>query len=139
MTVDWLEVWQLLDASFRAVALAVQRENSSVQWRSGRTQATNFPFGAFLSFSDGAPADEEILVVSVDCKQINDSLEMTSDIAKGNGEVLFDGPSARFDGSMTDLEYRVVLIEWSNEIQKFLSDTTNDIVEYLTRPPDSTN
>lgn len=88
----WEEVWNRLNGCFADLAGVVGAQNSKLWWRSGHHANSDLPFRAWASFSRQGIPGEEDLVISVDFKKIEHGLEVTTDIARGNGVILAEAP-----------------------------------------------
>ena len=84
--------WMWLKGRFEGVAKELATKNSQLRWSMGRSDSKFFPFRAYASFSKKGIAGEEDIVISIDFKSNDSSLKMSCDIARGDGEVLVDGP-----------------------------------------------
>ena len=89
-------VWQRLDAVFQRLATEVQAVQPHVSWTSGHHATESFPLTAFVSFSRNGRKEDEDVVVSVSAHISGNTLAMSSDIARGDGYVLADGPEAAY-------------------------------------------
>ena len=95
--IDHLVVLALIEGrsceKFQILADGIRECNSTLWWSCGHAENETFPFWAYASFNKTGVAGEEDLVLSLSFKQADGRLDFTSDIARGDGEILADGPS----------------------------------------------
>jgi len=94
MTWAWESAWDSVNDEFLRVADTVRACNSSLWWQCGHQENESFPFWAYASFGRHGNAGEEDVVISIDFKRSDGHLMFTSDISRGNGEILQDGPAS---------------------------------------------
>lgn len=94
MSWSWEPAWDAINDGFARVAADLQERNSALWWNCGHADNEAFPFWAYASFNRDGMAGEEDLVVSLSFKRADGQLAFTSDIARGDGEILADGPSS---------------------------------------------
>lgn len=115
MNETWDELWSRLEPELRNLGDRVSGIGSNLRSQIGRTKAANFPFGAYLTFTERDSGEEE-LVVSVDCKTTRDGLRLSCDIAKANGRIIVEGPAATlpYEGSAESV------LNWAEEVVGFI-------------------
>lgn len=94
MSWSWEQAWDAINDGFARVAADLRTCNPALWWSCGHAENETFPFWAYASFNKAGVAGEEDLVLSFSFKRADRRLEFTSDIARGDGEILADGPSA---------------------------------------------
>ena len=89
---EWEELLGELGRRMRAVnpTLHVQIDHHSTPV---------FPLRATASFSTGGPGGDEDVAVSLNIRQTGDGFEVTSDVARGDGYVVADGPRRVVDAA----------------------------------------
>lgn len=97
MTDVWESGWEVINEAFRDIAEELRHRNPKLWWTCGHSENEAFPFWAYASFSRSGVAGEEDVVVSVSFKRDGGALEFTSDVARGDGEILVDGPRDRIE------------------------------------------
>lgn len=93
MNSAWEEVWDAINAYFRLLATTLRSCNPNLWWACVHSENAKFPFRAHATFSrEGIPGDEDI-VVSLTFKLADSKLLFFSDISRGNGSILAEGPT----------------------------------------------
>lgn len=93
MTPHWDVMSDTLNEIFERLANDLAQVNPRLWWNFGHNKNEVFPFWAYASFSrEGIPGEED-LVISLSFKSVAGGLEFDSDIARGDGEILADGPA----------------------------------------------
>jgi hypothetical protein len=93
MSWSWQAAWDSINDGFARVADGIRECNPALWWSCGHAENEMFPFWAYASFSKAGVAGEEDLVLSLSFMRADGRLSFTSDIARGEGEILADGPS----------------------------------------------
>lgn len=91
----WEDVWDRLNDRLAAIAAVLSQRNPHLWWQAGHSDNAAMPFRAWASFGRNGIPGEEDLVITVDFKRAEHSLEVTADIARGDGLVLADAPPKR--------------------------------------------
>jgi hypothetical protein len=87
----WEDAWDVLNASFLALAEQLAADLPGLRWSCGHHDNESFPFRAYAAFAvDG---DDDDVVVSVDFRHIHEALAYSADVARDDGEVLAEGPA----------------------------------------------
>lgn len=93
MNVVWEDVWDSVDTHFQVLAATLKTCNPQLWWSSLHSENRVFPFRAYATFSrEGIPGDEDV-VVSLTFKSNGARLAFSSDISRGDGSILADGPT----------------------------------------------
>lgn len=111
MTVIWEEVWDLVNDSFERVAADLRMRNGRMWWTCGHADNPVFPFWATASFNRDGIAGEEDVVLSLTFKLSDGVLSFTSDIGRGEGEILSDGPVGQRPMATDTTELRVWIMD----------------------------
>ena len=94
MTWAWESAWDSVNNEFTRVAEIVRACNPNLWWECGHQENESFPFRAYAAFNrHGSPGEEDV-VISFDFKRSERGLMFTSDVCRGDGEILADGPSS---------------------------------------------
>ena len=94
VTWAWESAWDSVNGEFSRVAEVVLACNPNLWWECGHQDNESFPFRAYAAFSrQGTPGGEDV-VISFDFKRSDGELAFTSDVSRGDGEVLAAGPSS---------------------------------------------
>jgi|GEM_PF-2786525 hypothetical protein len=129
MMVSWEVIFSKLKPAFDALSGEVAKAHPQVRTRMGQAPAEHYPFNAYLSFDlTGEPGHED-LVVSVHGKRVEAGLELSSDIARGDGYVLSDGPGRRVPLTQ---EAGEALLRWADEVADYVRTSSTLVVEALT-------
>jgi hypothetical protein len=94
MSWSWEEAWDSINDSFTRVAIDLRHRNPTLWWSCGHAENETFPFWAYASFNRSGTAGEEDIVLSLSFKRAEGQLHFTCDIARGDGEIVADGPSS---------------------------------------------
>ena len=94
MSWSWEAAWDSINDGFSRVAADLRECNPTLWWNCGHSENETFPFSAYASFNRSGVAGEEDLVLSISFKQADRQLHFTSDITRGDGEILADGPAS---------------------------------------------
>src|SRR5512146_3130063 len=116
----WDDVWNGLGEAFSRLVLELGRVNPRARATTGRTETAIFPFGAYLAFSRSGEPGVEDVVVSVDCKREDGELKLSSDISRGDGYILAEGPEARVSAMNIDVSVPEEALEWLHEVIGFI-------------------
>ncbi len=130
MSNSWDLAWEALAPVFGAIVAAVHRANAKATFQMGRTKAAHFPFGAYLTFDQSGAGGGEDLVVSVDCRRVDQRLLLSCDISRGHGEILEDGPTETLDAN-ADAH---ALLAWVDRVVRFLQSHRDHICLQLSSP-----
>ena len=125
----WNELWDRLESALTKAGRLVAAGMPWFTFRVGHSSTKTFPFDAFLSFSPQHAPGEEVLVVSIACQRTPSGVVCTSDIARGNGYMLIDGPSTSIDP--THESSSEVARKWLLDVEQFLGDGVDLIVAEL--------
>jgi hypothetical protein len=117
MKIIWQDAWDVLSQGFGQLAASVAAEHPGMTWSCGHGDNESFPFRAYASFSGRGRRDEDV-VVSVDFLLKDVALHYSSDVARGDGELLSEGPSGAFKFSPGTDQLR-------SEIRSAVSRTTD--------------
>lgn len=124
----WDDVWSALQQEYVRLAAEITVHTAELIVRSDRSANAAFPFRSYLSFRR-ANAEDEDVVVSVDCWNNNDTVECKCDVARGTGYVLVDGPTAVIAHS--ELQSSSALTEWVAQLSQFVRSQAPLIIDEL--------
>jgi hypothetical protein len=113
----WDDVWSVLQQEFARLAADVTGHTADVVVQSGQGANEAFPFGCYLSFRRATAEDEDV-VLSLDCWNKNDTVECRCDVARGDGYVLVDGPTAII--TQSELQSSSALWQWVGDVSQFV-------------------
>src|SRR4051812_30485611 len=94
---DMSDPWRDIAAQWTNVTNSVAHDlraaNPGFWFQAGHHATEAFAFRGWASFSRNGEAGEEDLSLTIDFKRVEQGLKVKSDIARGDGYVLADGPN----------------------------------------------
>lgn len=130
-TSPWEALWDRLNDRFAAIALMLRECNPRLWWSAGHHATEHFPFSAWASFNRTGTAGEEDLVISVTAKLMEGSLVLASDISRGDGLVLADGPERRIRLATDTGTVAAAIADAGRDLDVFLEDHAGLLREEL--------
>lgn len=101
----WDIVWARLNIAFLQLKTDVQSRCPESWCLIERVQSALYPFGVVASFGVGNPqTDLERVSISFSVRVDSPDLVVSSDVARGGGYVLENGPTGRFSVAMVEAE-----------------------------------
>ena len=128
----WNTTWSTLRATFATIIAEVRALNPQATAHYKRTATERLPFAAYLTFSREGKAEQEDLVIAVDCLAAEDHHLLACSISTGEGHTLIDGPEREIEGEIDEDEEAVQ--GWLEEVQDFLTRNAPLAARYLMTP-----
>lgn len=124
-------LWMCMKVRLETIAKEIATKNSQLKWSIGRSDSQFFPFRAYASFNQKGTAGEEDIVISIDFKSNDSSLKMSCDIARGDGEILADGPCLNINLEKEQTEVEDMFKSAQISIEVFLKQSVTLLKEQL--------
>ncbi len=132
MTPGWDNAWSDLEAAFGEIIGEVRAVAPQATAHYKHTTTERLPFAAYLTFSREGEADQEDLVIAVDCLKAEDHHLLACAISTGEGHTLIDGPEREIEGEIDDEDEDVQ--GWLEEVREFLERNAPLAARYLRTP-----
>ena len=120
MSGPWEQTWDAVNDAFGRVAGELSASNPALWWVCGHTDNEVFPFRAYAAFNSAGVAGEEDIVVSLDFQRSPGTLAFRSDISRGSGEIVADGPSGELSLATDVATVRAWIEQCTTEFIAFL-------------------
>ncbi len=132
MTPGWDNAWSDLEAAFGEIIGEVRAVAPQATAHYKHTTTERLPFAAYLTFSREGIAEQEDLVIAVDCLATEDHHLLACVISTGEGHTLIDGPEREIEGEIDEDEEAVQ--GWLDEVREFLERSGPLAARYLKTP-----
>lgn len=132
MNVDWKVVASSLWQALASLEVTLEERIGVVRVSKGENSTDVFPLRIYFSLCGRvAGVEEELVVVSFDCWLDGSKLHLSSDIARGNGHILSDGPAESLDLQLAGNTSGEAVLAWAERASRFVVASSADVCGWL--------